>query len=159
MQNTNDKFICKDITKHPEYQKVLSIKDKKIQDRMIKCLQNKFKNGFDLRQFPQKFDKQNHTYEIVKYEIKKLKEPRNGKTEFTILYDKDGFKYYSKDKIDKYIQEHNVPNEIPESASFTINTDVENFFMKDGNPIFYIPIEPIYMNLDDNNEEILLNDA
>ena len=68
-------------------------------------------------------------------------------------------KYYSKDKIDKYIKEHNVPNEIPESASFTINTDVENFFMKDGNPIFYIPIEPIYMNLDDNNEEILLNDA
>ena len=29
----NQKFICKDITKHPEYQKVLNVKDKKFRNK------------------------------------------------------------------------------------------------------------------------------
>ena len=86
--NTNSKFICKDITKHPEYQKVLAVKDKKIQERMINCLKTKFKNGFDLRQFTQKFDQPNKTYVITKYTTHTKKDSTET---FHILYDEDGF--------------------------------------------------------------------
>lgn len=149
--NTNSKFICKDITKHPEYQKVLAVKDKKIQERMINCLKTKFKNGFDLRQFTQKFDQPNKSYVITKYTTHTKKDSTET---FNILYDEDGFKYFSKAKIDKYIEENNVPSEIPEGSMFTISTSDETFFMKDDKPIFYYPIECTYLDLSSNDQQI-----
>ena len=156
-QKDDSKFICKDITKHPEYQKVLAVKDKKIRERMINCLKTKFKNGFDLRQFTQKFDQPNKSYVITKYETKTKKDSTET---FNILYDEDGYKYFSKAKIDKYIEENNVPSEIPEGSMFTITTLDETFFMKDGEPIFYYPIECAYLDLgsDNDQEEPLLED-
>ena len=151
-------YICKDITKHPEYEKIMKIKDKKIQDRMIKCLKNKFKDGFDIRPFFQKFA-ENTEYHIVKIETRTKKDSEET---YRILYDNNGLKYYSKAKIDKYIEENNIPDEIPntEEHSFIIQTSSEDFFInKEGNPVFYIPIEPIYINMenlgnnDENNEE------
>ena len=159
-QNQNN-YICKDITKHPEYKKVLSIKDKNIQQRMIKCLQNKYKDGFDIRQFTQSFNEENKTYVIVKYETKDRKDPKpNQSKTFNILYDENGFKYFSKDKIDKFIIENNIPNEIKEPSMFTISTSNETFFMKDDQPVFYIPLECQYINgnSDELNEEILLEE-
>ena len=152
-------YICKDITKHPEYKKVLSIKDKSIQQRMIKCLENKYKNGFDIRQFTQSFNEENKTYVIVKYETKERKDPKPGQSiTFNILYDEKGFKYFSKDKIDKFITEKKIPNEINETSIFTITTSNETFFMKDGEPVFYIPIECSYINGDEADEDILLDE-
>ena len=139
--NTNSKVICKDITKHPEYQKVLTIKDKKVQQQMIECLKNKYKNGFDLRQFTQKFNKPNHKYDITKYTTHTKKDSSET---FNILYDKDGFKYFSNAKIDKFIEEKNVPNKI-EGSIFSIFTSDKSFFMKDDEVIFYYPIECLYI--------------
>ena len=153
--NTNSKVICKDITKHPEYQKVLTIKDKKVQQQMIECLKNKYKNGFDLRQFTQKFDKPNHTYVITKYETHTKKDA--SEQTFNILYDKDGFKYFSKAKIDKFIEENNVPNEITEGSMFTISTSDKSFFIKDNEVIFYYPIECVY--IEGTKEVPLLEDT
>ena len=152
--NTNSKVICKDITKHPEYQKVLTIKDKKVQQQMIECLKNKYKNGFDLRQFTQKFDKPNHTYVITKYTTHTKKDSSET---FNILYDKDGFKYFSKAKIDKYIEENNIPNEISEGSMFTISTSDKSFFIKDNEVIFYYPIECVY--IEGTKEVPLLEDT
>lgn len=156
-QIVDSKFICKDIKKHPEYQKVLMVKDKKIQDRMIKCLEAKCKNGFDLRNFIQKFDTPNKSYVITKYETKQKKDSVDT---FNILYDEDGFKYFSKAKIDKYIEENNIPTEIPEGSMFTITTLDESFYMKDGKVIFYYPIECVYIggSSDNAEEEPLLDD-
>ena len=147
-------YICKDITKHPEYEKIMKIKDKKIQERMIKCLKNKFKDGFDIRPFFQKFA-ENTKYHIVKIETRTKKDSDET---YRILYDNNGLKYYSKAKIDKYIEENNIPDEIPntEEHSFIIQTSSEDFFInKEGNPVFYIPIEPIYINMENlgNNDE------
>ena len=147
-------YICKDITKHPEYEKIMKIKDKKIQERMIKRLKNKFKDGFDIRPFFQKFA-ENHEYHIVKIETRTKKDSTET---YRILYDHNGLKYYSKAKIDKYIEENNIPDEIPntEEHSFIIQTSSEDFFInKEGNPVFYIPIEPIYINMENlgNNDE------
>ena len=123
---------------------------------MIECLKNKFKNGFDLRQFTQKFEHPNKTYVITKYTTHSKKDSLET---FNILYDKDGFKYFSKAKIDKFIEENNIPNEIPEGNMFTISTSNKTFFMKDDKPIFYYPIECTYLNTSSTPlEEPLLND-
>lgn len=142
---TQNAFICKDIKKHPEYDKIMKIKDKSIQQRLLKCLENKLKNGFDLRQFIQKFE-EDKEYHIVKIETKTKKDSTET---YNLLYDSNGFKYFSKAKIDKYIKENNVPSEIPDTDEhcFIIKTSKEDFFVKDEKYIIYIPIEPIYINM------------
>ena len=47
--------MCFDYTKHPEYAKILEIKDKKIQERVLNIHKKNCEKGFDLRKYIQKF--------------------------------------------------------------------------------------------------------
>ena len=145
-------YICHDYTKHPEYAKILEIKDKKIQERVLNIHKKNCEKGFDLRKFIQKFQSGQT------YVIKSLK---RGTTkmgaEWIKLTDEVGYQYFANQKTIKYINEKDIPDEIPENAVFTITGLDENYFTnEEGKYIIYTPLSLNYIceySEEENEEE------
>ncbi len=134
-------YMCYDYTKHPEYAKILEIKDKKIQERVLNIHKKNCEKGFDLRKYIQKFQSGQS------YVIKSLKRgtTKTG-AEWIKLTDEVGYQYFANQKTIKYINEKEIPDEIPESAIFTITGLDENYFInEEGKYIIYTPLSLNYI--------------
>lgn len=145
-------YMCFDYTKHPEYAKILEIKDKKIQERVLNIHKKNCEKGFDLRKFIQKFQSGQS------YVIKSLKRgtTKTG-AEWIKLTDETGYQYFANQKTIKFINEKEIPDEIPENAVFTITGLEEDYFKnQEGKYIIYTPLSLNYIceQNEENEEEI-----